>query len=124
MARRRSPTLTDAETRLMNVLWTQEQATVAQVAAAMPRQHAVAYNTVQTLLRILERKGYVVHEQVGRAFVYRAIVEQAAARRRALGHLTTSLFDNSPSLLVLNVLEDERIDPAEIERLKRLISEA
>jgi predicted transcriptional regulator len=124
MARKPSPTLTDAETRLMNVLWAKERATVAEVTAAMPRRNPVAYNTVQTMLRILEEKGYVAHEVEGRAFVYRPIVARRTARQRALGYLTRTLFEGSPSLLVANVLEDERIDPAEIERLKQLINKA
>ncbi len=124
MARKASPTLTAVETRLMNVLWAKEQATVAEVTAAMPRRHVVAYNTVQTMLRILEEKGYIAHEQVGRAFVYRPIVGRKTARQRALGYLTRTLFEGSPSLLVMNVLEDERIDKTEIERLKELINKA
>ena len=124
MARKPSPTLTDAETRLMNVLWAKERATVADVAAALIRRHQVAYNTVQTMLRILEEKGYVAHDHVGRAFVYRPIVARRTARQRALAYLTKTLFEGSPSLLVANVLEDVRIDPGELERLKRLINEA
>ena len=124
MARKPSPALTDGETRLMNVLWKKGCATVADVVAALPTKHPVAYNTVQTMLRILEDKGYVAHEQVGRAFVYRPLVEQRAARRRALGHLTKALFDNSPSLVILHVLQDEHLEPAEVERLKRLIENA
>ena len=124
MARPTSPTLTNGETRLMNVLWEKERATVAEVVAALPRRHPVAYNTVQTMLRILEAKGYVAHEQMGRAFVYRPLIERQAARRRALVHLVKALFDNSPSLLVIDVLRDEHLDPAEIERLKKLIRDA
>ena len=120
MARRPSPTLTDAEARLMTVLWDRQRATVADVVAALGRR-AVSYSTVQTLLRILETKGYVAHEKAGRAFVYRPVVDQKQARRRALSHLVARLFDNSPSLLVTNVLEDEHIDPREIERLKALL---
>jgi predicted transcriptional regulator len=123
MARRRSPTLTDGEARLMNVLWRKQRATVADVVAALPRKPAVAYNTVQTMLRILEAKGYVTHDQDGRAFVYRPLVEQSTARRRALAHLMKSLFDGSPTLLVQNVLGEE-LEPDEVERLKRLIDEA
>jgi BlaI family transcriptional regulator, penicillinase repressor len=120
MPRRPSPTLTDAEARLMTVLWDKQRATVAEVVAALGKR-AVSYSTVQTLLRILETKGYVAHEKAGRAFVYRPVVDQKQARRRALSHLVSRLFNNSPSLLVTNVLEDERIDPAEIERLKKLL---
>lgn len=123
MARKPSPTLTDGETRLMNVLWRKGRATVGEVVAALPKTHPVAYNTVQTMLRILEDKGYIEHEQMGRAFVYRPLIAQRAARRRAVGHLIKSLFDNSPSLLVLGVLQDVHLDATEIERLKRMIAE-
>lgn len=123
MARKPSPTLTDGETRLMNVLWRKGRATVGEVVAALPKTHPVAYNTVQTMLRILEEKGHIDHEQVGRAFVYRPLVGQRAARRRAVGHLIKALFDNSPSLLVLGVLQDVHLDAAEVERLKRMIEE-
>jgi BlaI family penicillinase repressor len=124
MARRRSPTLTDGEARLMSVLWERQQATVADVVAALPVGQKANYSSVQTLLRILENKGYVAHEKSGRSFVYRPVVDQAQARRRALSHLASRLFNGSPSLLVLNVLEDGQIDPAELRRLKKLIREA
>jgi predicted transcriptional regulator len=76
------------------------------------------------MLRILESKGYVAHEKTGRAFLYRPLVDQREARRSALSHLVSRLFDGSPSLLVRNVLEDEHIDPAELERLRKLIETA
>ena len=123
MARRQSPALTDAEARVMEVLWQRHSATVAEVVAALVK-HPVTYSTVQTILRILETKGYVTHGKVERAFVYRPLVDQAQARRRALRHLARRLFDGSPSLLVSNVLEDETIDPADLKRLKDLIEQA
>src|SRR5262245_4401164 len=124
MARSRSPALTDAEARVMTVLWKLKTATVADVVAALTRKRAVSYSTIQTILRILESKGYVAHEKVARAFIYRPVVDARQARRRALRHLVTRLFDNSPSLLVLNVLDDEELDPEELKRLKDLIESA
>ncbi len=124
MPRGRSPALTDAEARVMSVLWAKQTASVADVVAVLKRKRTVSYSTVQTILRILEAKGYVAHEKVARAFVYRALVDQRQARRRALRHLVKRLFDGSPSLLVLNVLEDERIDTEELKRLRRLIDHA
>jgi predicted transcriptional regulator len=122
MARPSSPALTDAEARVMGVLWQQETATVNDVVAALRRKKkSVSYSTAQTILRILERKGYVAHEQLDRAFVYRPIVDERQARRRAWRHLVKRLFDNSPSLLILNVLDDEDLDEAEMARLKKLI---
>jgi BlaI family penicillinase repressor len=124
MARRRSPALTDAEARIMAVLWRRDTSTVADVVAALKAKHAVSYSTVQTILRILETKGYVAHEKVGRAFIYKTRVDEGQARRRALRHLVARLFNGSPSLLVLNVLEDEKIDSEELQRVKRLIEDA
>jgi BlaI family transcriptional regulator, penicillinase repressor len=123
MARRPSPSLTDAEARLMTVLWEKKRATVAEVVAGL-RKPGVSYSTIQTLLRILENKGYVTHEKAGRAFVFRPVIDQKQARRRALTHLVSRLFNNSPSLLVLNVLEDGQIDPKELERLRKLLDNA
>jgi predicted transcriptional regulator len=124
MSRPRSPALTDAEARVMSVLWQRHTASVADVVAALRKKRPVTYSTVQTILRILEAKGYVSHEKVARAFIYRPRVDERQARRRALKHLVSRLFNGSPSLLVLNVLEDEQIDADELSRLKRLIEEA
>jgi BlaI family penicillinase repressor len=124
MPRKRSPALTDAEARIMAVLWQKQTATVGDVVASLKRSRVVSYSTVQTILRILETKRYVMHEKVARAFVYRPVVDERQARRRALRHLIRRLFNGSPSSLVLNVLDDEEIDPAELKRLKRMIEEA
>jgi predicted transcriptional regulator len=124
MPRHRSPALTDAEARVMGVLWQQQTATVADVVAALKKKRAVSYSTVQTILRILEDKGYVSHDKVARAFIYRPRVDERQARRRALRHLVARLFNGSHSLLVLNVLEDDQIDADEMSRLKRLIDQA
>jgi len=121
MARTPSAALTDGEARVMAVLWQTPAATVADVVASLHDRYALTYSTVQTMLRILEQKGYVAHDKVGRAFVFRAVVDQGQARRRALKHLIGRLFNGSPSLLVSNVLDDEEIDPREVEQLKRLI---
>ena len=124
MARKRSLTLTDAESRVMSVLWQRQTATVGDVVAALAQERAVTYSTVQTILRILETKGFVTHDKVARAFVYRPAVDERQARQRALKHLVTRLFNGSPSLLVLNVLEDGAIDRTELKRLKKLIRDA
>jgi predicted transcriptional regulator len=124
MARKQSPALTDAEAQVMAVLWRLQKASVNDVVSAINETRAVTYSTVQTILRILETKGYVAHGKVARAFVYEPVVDERQARRRALRHLVSRLFEGSPSLLVLNVLEDEEIDPAEREQLKRLIERA
>lgn len=125
MARKPSPALTDAEAGVMSVLWRVQTATVADVVASLKaKRRSVSYSTIQTILRILENKGYVTHDKVARAFVYRPVVDERQARHRALKHLVGRLFNGSPSLLVLNVLDDEELDPAEFERVKKLIEDA
>lgn len=108
----------------MRVLWEKQTATVSEITDVLSTKRRVHYSTVQTLLRILETKGYVAHEKSGRAFTYRPVINQQQARRRALRHLVSRLFNNSPTQLVMNVLEDHKIDPGELELLKRLIKDA
>ena len=122
MPRKTSPSLTDGEARLMRVLWEQGPMRVSDVVHALGR--AAAYNTVLTMLRILERKGYVANEKNGRAFVFRAVIDRREARRTAVRHLARRLFDSSPRLLVLNVLRDEQIDVSELRELEKLLDKS
>ncbi len=108
----------------MRALWERGTATVADVVGDLRRPRPVTYSTVQTMLRILEEKGCVAHEKVARAFIYRPLLDERQARLRALRLLARRLFNGSPSLLVLNVLGDEQLDPDELKRLKKLIEEA
>lgn len=124
MPRKPSFALTDAEAQVMAVLWRLKSATVGDVVTALSEQRSVTYSTVQTMLRILETKGYATHDKVARAFVYRPLIDAHQARRRALRHLVSRLFEGSPSLLVLNMLQDEELDEKERKQLKKLIDRA
>jgi len=121
MPRQASPTLTEAELRLMNVLWTRGPSTVSEVVEALPPEVDLAYSTVLTTLRILEEKGYLGHTKQGRAFVYQAVADRADASRRALRHVVSRFFGNRRDQLVLSILNDEEISEAELRRLKKLI---
>ena len=123
MARRRSPSLTDGELRIMRVLWSRGQGTVGDVVAELPPPKS-AYNTVLTMLRILEQKGHVRHEKDGRAFTYVPLVDHGQARRRAVSHLLKHFFDGSAELLVLDLLGQDAADPDEVERVRELIAKA
>lgn len=124
MARKRSPTLTEAELRLMKVLWDDGPSTVGEVLDSLPNRVSLAYSTVRTTLRILEQKGYVRHEKRGRAFVYHPLVDRGDARRSAVRYVISRFFNNSPELLVLNVLENEEVDNQELLRLHRIIEDS
>ena len=123
MARKKSPNLTDAELRLMEVVWKKGKATVADVTEGVAGDPPLAYSTVLTTLRILEHKGFLVHTKEGRAFVYKPAVERDAARESALGHLLRRFFDDSPELLLLNLLDKKKISADELARLQKRIAE-
>ena len=121
MPRKKSPSLTDAELRLMEVLWAIGSGTVADVANALPEGAPLAYSSVLTTLRVLENKGYLTHRKDGRAFIYRPLVGREQARQSAVAHLVSRFFENSPELLMLNLLGDGKLKPGELDRLKARI---
>jgi BlaI family transcriptional regulator, penicillinase repressor len=121
MPRRRSPALTDAELRIMNVLWARGRGTVGDVVDGLDGPKKPAYNSVLTILRILEKKSYVTHAKEGRAFTYVPVVGRGEARRGALSHLLSRFFDDSPELLVLNLLGKDGAHPDEVQRVRELI---
>ena len=110
MPRSKSPILTEAELRLMDVLWLKGASTVQQVLEYLPEKPPLAYNTILTTIRILEKKGYVRHSKDGRAHVYSAKVRREDATRSEIQHLVSRFFSNSHELLVLNILESRDIE--------------
>jgi len=118
---RPSGTLTEAELRIMNVLWGRGSGTVQQVLDSITERPALAYNSVLTTIRVLERKGYLKHLKDGRAHVYTPLVGQKEATRSEIRHLVGRFFKNSQEQLVLNLLEDQGIGPEEIGRLREML---
>jgi BlaI family transcriptional regulator, penicillinase repressor len=118
-----SATLTEAELRLMEVLWQRGPSTVQQVLDALPGEKLLAYNSVLTTIRILEKKGYVAHAKDGRAYVYAPVVERSDAARSEVRHLVQRLFRDSHELLVLNILEDSGLNADELQRLKKYLKD-
>lgn len=123
MPRRKSATLTEAELRLMEVLWGKGPGTVHQLLEALPGNPALAYNSVLTTIRILEKKGYVQHLKDGRAHIYQPLVGKQEATRSEVRHLLSRFFNNSHELLVLNLLEDDSLDGEELKRLRERLQE-
>jgi predicted transcriptional regulator len=123
MPRKASPTLTDAELRLMEVLWTRGPSTVGEVVESLPDDVDLAYSTVLTTMRILEEKGYLEHTKQGRAFVYQPLINREAVTRNAVRHVLRRFFANQPDQLVLSILNDEELSGDEVRRLKKLIDE-
>ena len=108
----------------MNVLWDLSEATVGDVVERIEGPSRPAYNTVLTLLRILERKGYVRHEKQGRAFTYAPVVNRVEARRGALTHLLSRFFNGSREQLVMDLLGHDDIDADQLAQVKTLLNDA
>src|SRR5882672_5396422 len=97
----------------MDVLWQRRSGTVQQVLEALPLKPALAYNSVLTTIRILEKKGYLKHETTkdGRAHVFAPLIEREDASRSEIRHLVSRFFKDSHEELVLNILEDRGLEP-------------
>ena len=112
--------LTDREADIMQVLWDRGPSVVAEVRASLADQ--LAYTTVLTILRTLEGKGYVGHEEEGRGYRYFAAVKQQAAQGSALRHLTSKLFKGSAELLFTQLVSSEKLSPEQIKRMRKLLA--
>jgi predicted transcriptional regulator len=124
MARKKSPTLTDAEHRIMEIVWKRGSASVADVADALEGKDGTAYTTILTMMRILREKGYLTCRKSGRAHIFTPKVDRATAARKAVRQLLTKFFAGSPGELVLSFLREEKISPEELDELKQKIREA
>jgi len=122
MPPKRSITLTEAELRLMKLLWRRGESAVGDLVAAMPEDAPLAYNSVLTTIRILEQKGYVLHRQEGRAFLYSPCVAEHEASRSEVKHVLQRFFGNSREQLLLSLLGDADVTREELERLKAAIA--
>jgi BlaI family transcriptional regulator, penicillinase repressor len=119
---KQSATLTEAELRIMDVLWRKGSGTVQQVLDWLPS--ALAYNSVLTTIRILEKKGHVKHAKDGRAHIYEPIIGREEATRSEIRHLVSRFFRNSHEALVLNILQDEKNDAGKLKRLREMLEQS
>ena len=113
--------LTDREADIMQVLWDQGPCLVAEVRERLGDD--LAYTTVLTVLRVLESKGYVGHQEEGRGHRYFASVKQKAARRNAIQHLTDKLFKGSAELLFSHMVSEQKLSAEQIQRMRRLLAQ-
>ncbi len=118
MPKPKSDVLTEAEQRVMRVLWEKGEASVRDVTDALGKTYPVAYNTVLTILRILTDKNYVIPRQDGRAFIYKPAVSRAEARSRALRKMVSTFFEGSPSELAQHLIRTQNLSAEELQALK------
>lgn len=118
------PSPTGRELEILKVLWDLGPSSVRsvyrQMLASQPEGKDLAYNTVQTLMRLMEDKGLVTHHVEGRAFIY----SPAFSREQSAVRYLDRVFDGAASELVLSLIRSERISATELERVQKLITEA
>lgn len=124
MARPTSPTVTEVEQALLEVLWEAGEASVREVTDRLSLTRPVAYTTVLTMLGVLHKKHLVHYRQEGRAFIYRPAVTKDEVRDHAIGNLMQQLFDGSPEMLALHLLQNHGVDPDRIRALRRKVDAA
>jgi BlaI family transcriptional regulator, penicillinase repressor len=111
--------LTQRELDIMSILWRRKTATVNEIRDEL--SDTLAYPTVQTMLRVLESKGYVKHTQDGRAFRFHPLVNRDQAGDTMLRRLVSKVYQGSRELLVSQLVADENISADELRRIKKLL---
>jgi len=115
--------LTPLELKVMNILWSLKEAYVKDIIAHWPEKPAPAYNTVSTVIRILEdeKKAFVGHKTVGRSHLYFPIVGRSKYQQRALHNMIDNVFSGSLTGMVSSLLDDEQVSTDELDALRNLI---
>jgi predicted transcriptional regulator len=121
MAKRKLPAVSPAETEILRIVWEADKATVQDVCERLPARRKITYATVQTLLRRLENKGYLKHDNRGKAHVFFAAVRSEEVIRRTVGDFLDRLFGGDPIPLMQYLAEHGKIDADDIEGLRELI---
>lgn len=115
----------DRELEALKILWEQQRATVREIWERMrDREGRLAYTTVLSLLQVMEQKGLVGHESVGKAYAYFALVERAATFRTLASGFLERVFDGALDEYLAHALGKRRTSDAELERLEQMIAEA
>lgn len=116
-----SELLTAVELEIMSILWRLGEGNVREVQGALAEERALAYTTVSTVLRILEKKGIVSNRKEGRGHVYVPQISKAQYESRSLEDILQNVFEGTPSGLIKRLIEDKKISAHELEELKNLL---
>lgn len=114
--------LTRAEEEVMQKLWELKEARVRELLAIMPEPKP-AYNTVSTIIRILEKKGVVGHKEVGKGYIYHPILKEEEFKKQSIKHLITGYFEGSFHKMASFFAKEEDLTQKEIEELSAYLKE-
>jgi predicted transcriptional regulator len=122
MAKQAPTLLTDAELELMLILWQLGEGSVKEILAALPKSRKVAYTTASTIVRIMEKKGFVGSRKQGRGHVYFPEINKEEYESRTLGHVVDKVFNQTPASLVARLIEDKRLSEEELAEIRRMLN--
>lgn len=114
-------TLTGTELEMMNIIWRIGPCSVGQILEELPADRALAYTSVSTIVRILEQKAFVRSQRVGRGHLYSALVDKNDYQARTLGHLVRNVFDDTPSLVVRQLLDIDALSAEDLQQIRALL---
>lgn len=115
--------LGELQLQVMEIVWQMGQATVAEVHEALARQREIAYTTVLTTMRALERRGMLDHTSVGKAYQYRPLISRDEYTAASVDRLVDNLFQGKQDKLLCHLLGAKRIDKADLSDIRRMIAE-
>jgi len=123
MPRPRQPGLTENELEVMKILWKQAPLTVSDLLNCVQRKPLPAYTSLLTLVQAMEKKGYIKHQKIGKAFAYLPILKQEKFLISEVKRMAKRLFGGSPGTLVLNLVENEQLSETELHALKQILKD-
>ena len=123
MPRPRQPGLTENELEVMHTLWKQSPLTISDILDFIKRTPKPAYTSLLTLVQTMEKKGYIKHQKIGKAYSYFPVLQQKKFLLSEIKRVAKRLFDGSPGKLVLNLVENEHLSESEIKNLKELLKD-
>jgi len=114
--------LTETELELMTVLWRLESSSVRSLLEELPAERSMAYTSASTIVRILEKKGFVRSVKEGKTHIYSPLLQKSVYEQKTLNHVISNVFDGAPTSLVKRLIEDSKISEKEMQEIKDLIS--
>ncbi len=114
--------LTETELELMNIIWTLKEGSVHDVIALLPKNRDLAYTSVSTILRILEKKGILLSKKNGRTHIYIPTISREQYGIQTVDYMVSNVFSETPSALAKTLIASKNISAEELQEIKELIN--
>ena len=115
--------LTEVELELMNVIWKTPECTIRLIVDQLPKERALAYTSVATMMKILEEKGFLKSEGREKGHVFRPVIARLDYEKRTLHHVAEKLFAGSPSSMVMKLIDESELTQDELRAIQKTLNE-